>query len=100
MGLKDNAYLDGLREKVKYIWMNGGLVDFDEAAMHVFTAGAFFGANVFEGLRAYWNEEQDELYAFKLDDHFQRLEEGMKMMRMTPPYTRAEMLQALIDVGG
>ena len=71
---------------IRYIWMNGQLVPFGEAKIHVTSAGAFFGANVFEGIRGYWNSVQQELYCFRLHEHFERFFASMKMMRFTLPY--------------
>jgi branched-chain amino acid aminotransferase len=62
--------------------MNGELVKYDDARVHVLTTAFKYGACVFEGLRAYWNEEQGELYGFRLRDHFQRLVESMRICRM------------------
>ena len=69
------------------IWMNGKLVPQDQAALPVNSAAVFYATNVFEGLRAYWNEDDNELYGFRLEDHFYRLRESMKMMRFTVDYT-------------
>ena len=52
------------------IWMNGRLVLQAEAVLPVNSAAVFYATNVFEGLRAYWNERDGELYGFRLADHF------------------------------
>src|SRR5262249_21816667 len=61
------------------IWMNGKLVSQTEAVLPVNSAAVFYASNVFEGIRAYWNEEDGELYAFRLAEHFARFRESMKM---------------------
>src|SRR5918996_3633146 len=65
----------------QYLWMNGQLVPFQDATIHVSTAAAFYATNVFEGIRIYWNAEAQEAYAFRLQEHFMRWFESMKMMR-------------------
>src|SRR6185369_11972692 len=65
------------------IWMNGKLVPPAQAVLPVNTAAVFYATNVFEGLRAYWNAADDEVYSFRLPEHFQRFRESMKMMRFT-----------------
>jgi branched-chain amino acid aminotransferase len=80
------------------IWMNGKLVASAEAVLPVNSAAVFYGTNVFEGLRAYWNEADQELYAFRLDAHFARLRESMKMMRFTVPYSDADLYGAVGEV--
>ena len=69
----------------KYLLMNGELVLYDDARVHVLTTALKYGATVFEGLRAYWNEDQGELYGFRLREHFQRLVESLRICRMASP---------------
>ena len=56
------------------IWMNGRLVPNEEAVLPVNSAAVFYATNVFEGLRAYWNPADEELYGFRLQEHFTRLQ--------------------------
>src|SRR5713226_4087667 len=80
------------------IWLNGKLVPQAEAVLPVDSAAVFHGTNVFEGLRAYWNEADEELYAFRLQEHFTRLRESMKMMRFTVPYSNVDLYEAVREV--
>ena len=80
------------------IWMNGTLVPEPEAKLPVNSAAVFYATNVFEGLRAYWNEADEELYCFRLADHFARLRESMKMMRFTVPYSDGQLYEAVRQV--
>jgi branched-chain amino acid aminotransferase len=65
--------------------MNGELTPYADARVHVLTTAFKYGACVFEGLRAYWNEERGELYGFRLREHFQRLVESLRICRMPSP---------------
>jgi branched-chain amino acid aminotransferase len=80
------------------IWMDGKLVPQAQAVLPVNTAAVFYASNVFEGLRAYWNEADEELYCFRLDEHFARLRESMKMMRFTVPYSDTDLHAAVHEV--
>ncbi len=80
------------------IWMNGKLVPNAEAVLPVNSAAVFYATNVFEGLRAYWNESDEQLYCFRLDEHFARFRESMKMMRFAVPYTDADLHGAVREV--
>jgi branched-chain amino acid aminotransferase len=80
------------------IWMNGTLVPEPEAKLPVNSAAVFYATNVFEGLRAYWNAADDELYCFRLAEHFARLRESMKMMRFNIPYSDADLYGAVRQV--
>ena len=67
------------------IWMNGKLVPQAEAVLPVNSAAVFYATNVFEGLRAYWNAADGELYAFRLAEHFARFRESMDFIdRLLP----------------
>lgn len=57
-----------------------------------------FGTNVFEGIRCYWSDEQQQLFAFRLQDHYKRLKNSIKIFRMEDKYTIAELNQGLVDV--
>ena len=80
------------------IWMNGKLVPQAEAVLPVNSAAVFYATNVFEGLRAYWNESDEEVYAFRLAEHFVRFRESMRMMRFTIPYSDVDLYQAVRQV--
>jgi len=82
----------------RIVWLNGNLVNVNDAKINVLAPTAQFGANVFEGIRCYWNEEKQQLYAFRLDDHYNRLLNSMKMFRMEMKYTKEDFTKALIDV--
>lgn len=77
------------------IWMNGKLVPQAEAVLPVNSAAVFYGTNVFEGLRAYWNAQDEELYCFRLHEHFLRFRESMKLMRFTIPYSDVDLYEAV-----
>jgi branched-chain amino acid aminotransferase len=80
------------------IWMNGTLVPEPEAKLPVNSAAVFYATNVFEGIRAYWSAADEELYCFRLAEHFARIRESMKMMRFTVPYTDADLYGAVSQV--
>jgi branched-chain amino acid aminotransferase len=80
------------------IWMNGRLVPQAEAVLPVNSAAVFYATNVFEGLRAYWNAADEELYCFRLEEHFTRFRESMKMMRFDVPYSDAGLYEAVREV--
>jgi len=77
------------------IWMNGTLTSQAEAVLPVNSAAVFYGTNVFEGLRAYWNPAEEELFCFRLQEHFARIRESMKMNRFTIPYSDADLYEAV-----
>ncbi len=74
------------------IWMNGTLVDWDKAQVHVLTHTLHYGTGVFEGIRAY--ETSDGPAVFRLTEHIERLFRSAKILGMEIPYTVDEIIQA------
>ena len=83
-------------EEVKKIWMNGRLVDFADAKIHVFTHAIHYGSGLFEGIRCYNTKNQGPAI-FRLEEHTRRLYDSCKIYRMEVPFTPAEISQACID---
>jgi branched-chain amino acid aminotransferase len=77
------------------IWMNGELVDWENARIHVLTHSLHYGMGVFEGIRAY--ETPQGTAVFRLTDHIERLFNSAKIMGMELPYTLEEIVQATKD---
>lgn len=82
----------------RYIWLNGEIMHLPDAKINVLSPTSQFGANVFEGIRCYWNEIEKQLYAFRLEDHYKRLKRSQKLLQMEDKYTVEELKKALIDV--
>lgn len=82
----------------RLIWLGGKLLPVTEAKINVLSPTAQFGANVFEGIRAYWNEIEKQLYVFRLDDHYKRLQNSIKIFRMNSKYTNEDFKKGLVDV--
>jgi branched-chain amino acid aminotransferase len=74
------------------IWMNGELVDWEKAQIHVLTHTLHYGTGVFEGIRAY--ETADGPAVFRLTDHIERLFSSAQIMGMEIPYTVDELVAA------
>ncbi len=82
----------------RLIWLDGKIIPLKEANINVLSPTSQFGANVFEGIRCYWNEVEKQLYAFRLDEHFSRLKKSVKMFKMEERYTENDYKIGLIDV--
>ena len=74
------------------IWMNGSLVNWDDAKVHVLTHTLHYGTGVFEGIRAY--ETANGPAVFRLTDHIKRLHNSAKIMDMELPYSVEELVEA------
>lgn len=80
------------------IWFKGEILNVNDAKINVLAPTAQFGLNVFEGIPCYWNDEEQQLYAFRLDDHYNRLLRSARLIQIDCPYTKDELKQAFIDV--
>ncbi|HSK48651.1 MAG TPA: branched-chain amino acid transaminase [Coriobacteriia bacterium] len=78
---------------VDKIWMDGELVDWDKAQVHVLTHALHYGSGVFEGIRCY--ETADGPAVFRLREHMERFERSAKMLYMDLPYTVEETMEAV-----
>ena len=82
----------------RYLYLNGELVPYADARIHVQSTAVKYGGSVFEGLRAYWNPAHEELYVFRLQEHIDRLFASMRLMRMQHSLTREEIGRSILDV--
>jgi branched-chain amino acid aminotransferase len=82
----------------EYAWLNGEIVPWDHCVVHARSAGAFWGANVFEGIRAYQSDGTAGLTAFRIDDHLARLDRSMKSLHMEITHDGADLTRACSDL--
>jgi branched-chain amino acid aminotransferase len=86
-----------MRETEK-IWMNGELIDWGDAKIHVGTHGLHYGSGVFEGIRCYETEKGPAV--FRLTDHLQRLQNSARLLHMQLPYSTDELRAACFELIG
>ena len=79
-------------KEAKFIWMDGKLVPWGEANLHVLSHVVHYGSSVFEGTRCYKTPEGS--FCFRLKEHLKRLFFSAKIYRMDIPYTREEIAEA------
>lgn len=82
----------------RLIWFKGYIVNVNDAKINVLAPGSQFGLSVFEGIPCYWNEEKKQLFAFRLDRHYERLLSSAKLLQLDCLYTKEELKKAFIDV--
>ena len=75
------------------IWMDGKLVNWNDATVHVLTHALHYGSGVFEGIHAYKTEQGTAV--FRLKDHVDRLFNSAKILRMDIPYNKEEITKAI-----
>ena len=83
-------------EATKKIWMNGELVDWDDANVHVLTHALHYGVGVFEGIRSYKLDAGGSAI-FRLRAHVHRMLEGLKILNVECSYTEDQLVDACIE---
>jgi len=83
-------------QEAEKIWMNGSLVNWADAQIHVLSHGLHYGSSVFEGIRAYAADQGTAV--FHLREHLERLQRSASMYYMPIPYSYDELRQAVHDV--
>lgn len=82
-------------EKLKWIWMDGKLVPWDEANVHILSHTLHYGVGAFEGIRAYRHEDGRSA-VFRLREHDQRLIESAHLLELKVPYSREQIDEAIM----
>lgn len=80
------------------IWFKGEILNVNDAKINVLAPTSQFGLNVFEGIPCYWNDEEKQLYAFRLNDHYDRLLRSAKLIQLDCQYTKDDFKKAFVDV--
>jgi len=83
-------------EKLKKIWLDGEMIDWDDATVHVLTHSLHYGVGAFEGIRAYKHKD-GTTQIFRLREHIDRLFDSCKLVLMQPKFNREQLMQACIE---
>jgi branched-chain amino acid aminotransferase len=83
-------------EKCTKIWMNGKMVDWDDAHIHVLSHVVHYGSSIFEGARCYRTPKGPAI--FRLSDHTKRLFDSCKIYRMEIPYSPEQIDEAIVEL--
>ncbi len=75
-------------QKTEKIWMDGKLVDWDDAKVHVLTHTLHYGLGIFEGIRCYETKKGPAI--FRLDEHIDRLFKSAHIFMIQIPYSKDE----------
>ena len=84
-------------DKVQKVWMDGELVDWDSANVHLLTHSLHYGVGAFEGIRAY-KRANGQVTVFRLREHIDRLFDTCKMVLCQPKFTREQVMNACLEV--
>ncbi len=74
-------------------YFQGEFVDIADANVSVMTHALNYGTGTFEGIRGYWNADDEQMYLFRAREHFERLRRSAKILRMDLPHTDDELIE-------
>lgn len=83
---------------MQYVFMDGQYVPEENAKISVKTHAFLYGTSLFEGIRGYWNEEEKQLYVFRMKEHFERLHKNSRIMHMKPDFSVQEMCDITVEL--
>lgn len=66
----------------EFVYMDGNYIEKEKATIPIMTHAFLYGTAIFEGIRAYYNPEEGQLYAFRVPEHFERLKQSAKIIHM------------------
>ncbi len=81
-----------------YVFYQGEIVEEKKVSISIRCKAFNYGLGCFEGIRAYWDEEKQELYGFRLMEHYERLLQSCKTLHMTIPYTPEELCRHTVEL--
>lgn len=81
-----------------YVFYQGSIVDEREVSISIRSKAFNYGLACFEGIRAYWDEETQQLYGFRMKEHYERLLQSAKCLNMNIPYTVEELVEATVQL--
>lgn len=81
-----------------YVYYKGQIVDEKEVSFSIRSKALHYGLGCFEGIRAYWNGPANQLYIFRLYDHYKRLLNSCKVLGINIPYTCQELCDLTVEL--
>jgi branched-chain amino acid aminotransferase len=87
-------------EQTTELWafFRGDFVPLRDANINVMTHGFNYGTAVFEGIRAYWNDEDEQLYALELEAHYERIHASARLLHMEVRHSPRELSEITLDL--
>ena len=82
----------------KYAFFKGRIVPIEEAKISIMTHGFNYGTGCFEGIRAYWNSEREQLYVFRLQEHYERMLRSARILRIDLPCSADELSEYTLEL--
>jgi len=82
----------------EFAYFEGRIIPTKDAHVNIMTHAFNYGTGVFEGIRAYWNDDEKQLNIFRLDEHIDRMMRSFRVLRIDPGLSFDEIRQILVEV--
>lgn len=82
----------------KYAFFKGQIVPIEEAKVSIMTHAFNYGTGCFEGIRAYWNEEEEQLFVFRMPEHYERLHRSCRILKIELPYSVEQLGEITLEL--
>lgn len=82
----------------QFAFFQGAIVPIEQAKVSIMNHALNYGTGCFEGIRAYWNAAEDQLFVFRLLEHYQRLLQSSKILMMSPKYTAQQLCDFTLEL--
>ena len=80
-----------------YAFFRGQFMPLAEAKIGILTHALHYGTACFDGIRGNWNSEQEQLFLFRVRDHYERMHQGCRILKIKPPYSVDKMCQLTVE---
>ena len=88
----------GAAPQSAWAFFDGNFVPLRDAKVSVLTHAFNYGTGIFEGIRAYWNAGEGQLYGLHLIEHYRRLHRSARVMKIAIPYTAERLVEITIEL--
>ena len=82
----------------KELFMNGEFIPAERGVLSVRTHAFAYGTSCFEGIRGYWNAQEQQVYLFRAREHFERLLRSCQILQMQLPYTADQLVELSVEL--
>lgn len=87
-----------MQVSTRFAFFEGSIVPIEQARVSIMTHTFNYGTGCFEGIRAYWNQDQEQLYVFRMPEHYQRLHQSCRILHCTLGYTVEQLGEITLDL--
>lgn len=84
--------------QTKYAFFEGQIVPIEQAQVSVMTHALHYGTACFGGIRAYWNDEDEQLYVFRIEDHIERFLTSARLLLMNVAHSPEKLRATVLDL--